>query len=477
MSVDFSKLGTKTKMFRGDDSISMHFPHNNVNQIAPFFKKFFIEGFDPTAVTSCVALGGVVTITTGVEFKASRYKVVALSGSSESSLNNEFRVMEAHNKTTFKLYAPNVPDGTYTGALSVKFAPLGWELVAESSTAIAIRSKVAPYNRYTLIADWSYKSVATASFVSAFMGVSEDFVSFAQPYKNLLEVVGSSKRSQVQWCFSTATANSNTTASVDSYGVNHVRWELMRMTYWLCGDDKMFYGAWNSLGSNRITSAPDTLAVFGAFKPYNYNERHPVIFQGFRWSSDTNNSSIDGNQESTSWYSATGTYVNTPTLCSATRPTVVDTANSYSLGQSNAAGFNGGTCFMRYYGGAGLAPAPCSVAVLGTTGNNVVSGGSTDWETTYYRSPNVHLGGIPLLEPQLADIHGLRGVPYGLKFIPCHLGDVVETSGFSSVTKVVELENSNIVDTEDAEAYVIGLVNTYSSNGYGAVAFPLQDWV
>lgn len=477
MAVDFSKLGTKTKMFRGDDSISMLFPHNNVNQIAPFFKKFFVDGFDPTAVTSCVASGGVVTIVTGVEFKATRYKVVALSGASEATLNNEFRVMEASNKTTFKLYAPDVPDGTYTGSLSVKFAPLGWELVAETSTAIAIRSKVEPYNRYTLIADWSYKSVSTASFVSAFMGISEDFVSFAQPYKNLLEVPNSSKRSQVQWCFSTQAHNSNTTASVDSNGINHPRWELMRMTYWLCGDDKMFYGAWNCLGSSRIVYAPETLVAFGAYKNYNYNERHPVIFQGFRWTSDSLNSSIDGTPESTQWYSTVGAYPGTPTLCSTNLPTATDTANAYSLGQANGTGFNGGACFLRYYGDSGNAPAPCSVIVLGVTNTTTVSGGSTSWENTYYRSPNVHLGGIPLLEPQLADLHGLRGTPYGLKFIPTHLGDVVEMAGFSSVTKVVELENSNIVDTEDAEAYVIGLVNTVATAGYGAVAFPLKDWV
>lgn len=476
MAVDFSKLGTKTKMFRGDDSVDFLFPTTNVNQIPVFFKKFFIDGFDTTNVTSAVANNGVLTITTGTEFKATMYKVVAIAGASNALVNKEYRVMKATNKTTFELYAPDLANGTYTGSITVKFAPLGWELVAETSTAIAIRSKVAPYNRYTLIADWSYKSVSTASFVSAFMQVVENFSSFAESYTNLLEVPNCAKRAQVQWNFSASAINSNTTTALDASTTANARWETMKMTYWLCGDDKVFYGAFSPLAANRLTSSPAAMIAFGGFNPFNLNERHPMIFQGTRWSSDSLNSTIDGTVASTQWYSPYSYSTVAPTLCGTTYPNAASVLNAYANGQANGnSDYVGGSCFLRGFSGLGGAPVPCSVAVLGAA-NGAFSGGTVNWETTYFRAPNVHLGGIPLLEPQLCDYAGLRGVPFGMKFIPSFLGDVLDISGYTSVTKVVEVQNSNIVNIDEAEAYIIGNVNTYNDSSYGALAFPLKDW-
>lgn len=476
MAVDFSKLGTKTKFFRGDDSIDFSFPYNNVSQIPVFVKRFFIDGFDSTAVNTAVALAGVLTITTGVAFKAKAYKVVALTGFSNALLNKEYRVMEAPDTQTFKLYAPDIPDGTYTGSPQIKFAPLGWDLVAETSTAIAIRSKVVPFNRYTLIFDWSYKSVATASFVSSFMKISDNFVNFATPFKDYLEVPNTSKRSQVQWCYSAYSYDSNDTRSLDPFTSGHVRWEIMKPTYWLCGDDKIFYMAMCPDSGNRITNAPPAFYSFGGFKPYNNNEVHPVVFQGNRWSNDTNNSQVDGANAATQWYSPRWWSSQLPCMTSVTYPNTATVISAYAAGQANGAGFGGGACFLRPYAGLGSSPASLSATVMGGI-DGLVSGGSTGWETSFFRSPNIHLGGVPLLEPQFADISGFRGIPYGLKFIPCYLGDLLETSGYSSVTRVIETANANIVDLDEAEAYIVGLVNNNAVSGYGAVAFPIKDWV
>ncbi|MEG1728184.1 MAG: hypothetical protein RR280_01390 [Bacteroidaceae bacterium] len=476
MAIDFSKLGTKTKYFRGDDSIDFLFPYNNVSQIPVFVKKFFIEGFDETAITSATCAAGVLTVATGVAFKGKSHKVVAVTGFTNPALNKEYRIMEAPDTQTFRLYAPDIPDGTYTGSPKIKFAPLGWDLVAETSTAIAIRSKVVPFNRYTLIFDWSYKSVATASFVSSFMGVSDNFVNFSTPYKNYLEVPNTSKRSQAQWCYSAYTYDSNDTRSLDPYTITHARWEIMKPTYWLCGDDKMFYIGLNPDATTRVSNAPPAFYAFGGFKPYNTNEVHPIIFQGNRWSSDTNNSQVDGTSAATQWYSPRWWSLSMPCLTSVTYPNNAQVISAWAAGQANGAGFAGGACFLRPYAGLGGAPASLSTTVMGAV-DGLVSGGSLGWETTFFRSPNIHLGGVPLLEPQFADISGFRGMPYGLKFVPCFFGDLIETSGYSSVTKVIETANANIVDLDEAEAYVIGLVNNNLTTGYGAVAFPLKDWV
>lgn len=106
---------------------------NNVaGSLLEVLRACLVNGFGAKTVTSISVSGGVATVTCAAHgFTGSYGKLLLIAGASEALLNGR---KQPSNITTnsFTYPAPGVADGTYTGTISARRAPLGW---AEDMTA------------------------------------------------------------------------------------------------------------------------------------------------------------------------------------------------------------------------------------------------------------------------------------------------------------------------------------------------------
>ena len=88
------------------------------------------DGFDTKTLTSLVAAGGVMTATFTGTHSSLADTVVLIAGvtggpTGFAGANGEQKVMARPSATT-TTWATTLPDGTYTGTITMKMAPLGW---------------------------------------------------------------------------------------------------------------------------------------------------------------------------------------------------------------------------------------------------------------------------------------------------------------------------------------------------------------
>ena len=100
-----------------------------------------INGFNPKVVTSIVVASGVATATAASHNYTATYgKLLLIEGAPEALLNGRKQPLSV-TTNTFTYAAPGVADGTYTGTMSAKRAPLGWtEPFTGTNKAIFARS-------------------------------------------------------------------------------------------------------------------------------------------------------------------------------------------------------------------------------------------------------------------------------------------------------------------------------------------------
>lgn len=101
------------------------------------------NGFNPRVVTSIVVASGVATATAASHGYTATYgKLLLIEGSGEALLNGRKQPLSVATNT-FTYAAPGVADGTYTGTMSAKRAPLGWtEKFTGTNTAIFTRPAI-----------------------------------------------------------------------------------------------------------------------------------------------------------------------------------------------------------------------------------------------------------------------------------------------------------------------------------------------
>jgi hypothetical protein len=117
---------------------------NNVaGSLLEVLRSCLVTGFNAKTVTSIAVASGVATATCAAHGFLSTYgKLVQIAGAPEALLNGNKQPL-AVATNTFTFAAPGVADGTYTGTISAKRAPLGW-VEAHTGTNVAIFARTAP---------------------------------------------------------------------------------------------------------------------------------------------------------------------------------------------------------------------------------------------------------------------------------------------------------------------------------------------
>lgn len=99
-----------------------------------------VNGFGLKTLDSLVVAAGVATgnVTTGHPYEVG--SVIVVAGATPAGLNGQFRVTWV-NATDFKFDATGVANGTATGTITAKLAPLGWAKSYSGSNKAAYKSQ------------------------------------------------------------------------------------------------------------------------------------------------------------------------------------------------------------------------------------------------------------------------------------------------------------------------------------------------
>lgn len=108
------------------------------------FDACLVTGFDTKALVSLVALAGVMTATFVGTHSSQVDSVLLVAGvtggpTGFAGANGEQKVVAAPGPTT-RTWATALPDGTYTGTITIKMAPAGWEKVFTGTNKAVYRS-------------------------------------------------------------------------------------------------------------------------------------------------------------------------------------------------------------------------------------------------------------------------------------------------------------------------------------------------
>jgi hypothetical protein len=131
-----------------------------------------VNGFGTCNVDTLSISSGVATASVslghGFSMLGDVGPVIEISGATPDGLNGEKRIASILNSTTFTFSAGAIPDGSATGTITAKIAPLGWSIAYSDSTQIAIRSDDITGNRlYLKINDGvSYQNFSLQAFGS-----------------------------------------------------------------------------------------------------------------------------------------------------------------------------------------------------------------------------------------------------------------------------------------------------------------------
>lgn len=117
---------------------------NNVaGSLLEVLRACLVNGFNLKSVTNIVVASGVATATAATHGYSSAYgKLLRIEGAPVAGLNGDVQPLTV-DTNTFTYAAAGVPDGTYTGTITARRAPLGW-VEAFTGTNVAIFARSAP---------------------------------------------------------------------------------------------------------------------------------------------------------------------------------------------------------------------------------------------------------------------------------------------------------------------------------------------
>jgi hypothetical protein len=116
-------MSTKTKFFTSAASGAPVLT-GQAGSLLGLLDACLVTGYGLLTATSVVVAGGVATATFATPHSALADMVILVAGATPSGLNGEQRVI-AHSGNTLT-FPTAVADGTATGVITVRVAPLGW---------------------------------------------------------------------------------------------------------------------------------------------------------------------------------------------------------------------------------------------------------------------------------------------------------------------------------------------------------------
>lgn len=124
---------------------------NNVaGSLLDVLRACLINGFNTQSITSISVTSGVATATAAAHGYSAAYgKLLRIEGAPVSGLNGDVQPL-AVDTNTFTYAAVGVPDGTYTGTITARRAPLGWT-EAFTGTNKAMFGRAAPEAKAMLL--------------------------------------------------------------------------------------------------------------------------------------------------------------------------------------------------------------------------------------------------------------------------------------------------------------------------------------
>jgi hypothetical protein len=111
-----------------------------VGSLLPILDQCLVNGFDTRAASSIVVFGGIATVSyTGITHSARLNSVILVTGVTDlTALNGEQKVTAVG--FGFIKFATSVANGTATGTISFKMAPLGWAIAQTGTNLRAYKS-------------------------------------------------------------------------------------------------------------------------------------------------------------------------------------------------------------------------------------------------------------------------------------------------------------------------------------------------
>lgn len=142
--------------------------NNAAGSLIALLDAILTTGFNVKAVTSISVAAGVATAV----ISAHGYGVgrtIALAGATPAGLNGNFEVTAVVDSNTVRFAAPGVADGTASGTITARRAPLGW-VKAYAGTNTAIYQRTDPLATGMLLrVDDTGAGVAAATYARALM--------------------------------------------------------------------------------------------------------------------------------------------------------------------------------------------------------------------------------------------------------------------------------------------------------------------
>ena len=96
-----------------------------VGRLRQLLNACLIDGFDTRTINTLTVSAGIATATISAGHAYEQYAVIEISGATQAGLNGQWRIATA-TATTFTFDTGGLADGSATGTITVKRAPLGW---------------------------------------------------------------------------------------------------------------------------------------------------------------------------------------------------------------------------------------------------------------------------------------------------------------------------------------------------------------
>ena len=134
---------------------------------------FLIDGYCTRSVDSITVADGVATVTMSAGVPYPDHAVIALDGASPAALNDEWRIYDV-GASTFKFNCPGIANGSATGTISAKMAPVGgWEKAFSDTNKAAYRSTDQLSNGFYMRVDDTQATASRVRGYEAMTGVDD----------------------------------------------------------------------------------------------------------------------------------------------------------------------------------------------------------------------------------------------------------------------------------------------------------------